>query len=124
MIQPATDALIDRIRDAWERGDLELAFSGAADQPCHLGSLLARLDAERARAEKAERERDAAIAELGAEGRRRGQAVAAAEADAAAARKAARHYHDALYRIAGGSSYADDPWDIARFALKFGEKQQ
>lgn len=43
-----TDNRLARIKDAWERGQLDLRFAGTADQLDHLGWLLDRLSAAEA----------------------------------------------------------------------------
>lgn len=86
-IKPATDAEIERFRE-WTQY-ARVAVTG--DLPRR---ILARLDAERARAEKAERERDAVTAEAL---EWRGM-VAAVEADAANARHVVRRLRERLLK--------------------------
>jgi hypothetical protein len=99
----AAEAERDRMRE--EREQLALAICGGEDAPGYANAqTVATLvgNAERSRREAREEY----------------ERAAGDRADAAAARKQVRRYRDALYRIAGGTNYADDPWDIARFALR------
>ena len=98
---------IERLRD--EREQLALAICGGEDAPG-----FANAQTVEKLVEIAEQSRREVAQEY--------QRTAADRADAIAARAQARRYRDALYRIAGGTNYADDPWDIARFALATNEK--
>ena len=43
------------------------------------------------------------------------------QAEVEALRRRVKELEDALFKIAGKAPYADDPWDIARKALKIGQ---
>jgi hypothetical protein len=104
---PDSVAAIEAERDRLinEREQLALAICGGEDAPGYANAQTVET------LEKiAERSRREAREEY--------ERAAGDRADATAARKQVRRYRDALYRIAGGTNYADDPWDIARFALR------
>ena len=111
---PADDPLyleaadeIERLRD--EREQLALAICGGEDAPGFANAQTVEKLVEIAEQNRREVAREY-------------ERSAADRADAIAARAQVRRYRDALYRIAGGTNYADDPWDIARFALGANEK--